>query len=204
RRTRAGTSVFTPDKKHLQHRLLAIGHSHRTSVLIMYLWAALFSGTVIWLSIVRTRSEEHTSELQSLTNLVCRLLLEKKNNLHPLRSFVYRARSPGHLPSFPTRRSSDLAPDPGRHVGVHPGQEAPAAPPAGHRPLAPDQRPDHVPVGGPVLGHGHLAVDRPDPAGGPGHCHRGRDSGPAAGDNAAAAALVAGHRGGRRGGCGTA
>ena len=25
-------------------------------------------------------SEEHTSELQSLTNLVCRLLLEKKNN----------------------------------------------------------------------------------------------------------------------------
>src|SRR5215213_11157222 len=26
----------------------------------------------------RRRSEEHTSELQSLTNLVCRLLLEKK------------------------------------------------------------------------------------------------------------------------------
>src|SRR5437016_7014504 len=29
------------------------------------------------------RSEEHTSELQSLTNLVCRLLLEKKNTKHP-------------------------------------------------------------------------------------------------------------------------
>src|SRR5260370_32489052 len=28
----------------------------------------------------RTRSEEHTSELQSHLNLVCRLLLEKKNN----------------------------------------------------------------------------------------------------------------------------
>src|SRR5437016_8258018 len=28
------------------------------------------------------RSEEHTSELQSLTNLVCRLLLEKKNQNH--------------------------------------------------------------------------------------------------------------------------
>ncbi len=54
RRTRAGTSVFAPDKKHLQHRLLAIGHSHRTSVLIMYLWTAVFAGTVIWLSIVRT------------------------------------------------------------------------------------------------------------------------------------------------------
>ena len=29
-------------------------------------------------SFYRRRSEEHTSELQSLTNLVCRLLLEKK------------------------------------------------------------------------------------------------------------------------------
>src|SRR5437016_7709139 len=31
----------------------------------------------------QTRSEEHTSELQSLTNLVCRLLLEKKKSLTP-------------------------------------------------------------------------------------------------------------------------
>src|SRR5437016_11270427 len=29
----------------------------------------------------RNRSEEHTSELQSLTNLVCRLLLEKKKKI---------------------------------------------------------------------------------------------------------------------------
>src|SRR5690606_41287064 len=29
----------------------------------------------------RSRSEEHTSELQSRENLVCRLLLEKKNNM---------------------------------------------------------------------------------------------------------------------------
>src|SRR5437016_13603092 len=33
-----------------------------------------------------TRSEEHTSELQSLTNLVCRLLLEKKNECSHLMS----------------------------------------------------------------------------------------------------------------------
>src|SRR3989454_7649091 len=31
------------------------------------------------LSVIRMRSEEHTSELQSPCNLVCRLLLEKKN-----------------------------------------------------------------------------------------------------------------------------
>src|SRR5262245_63108875 len=32
---------------------------------------------------VRSRSEEHTSELQSLRHLVCRLLLEKKNKTDP-------------------------------------------------------------------------------------------------------------------------
>src|SRR5256885_3730471 len=33
---------------------------------------------------VRRRSEEHTSELQSPCNLVCRLLLEKKKNSKPV------------------------------------------------------------------------------------------------------------------------
>jgi UDP-GlcNAc:undecaprenyl-phosphate GlcNAc-1-phosphate transferase len=55
RRTRAGQSPWHADKKHLHHRLLDIGHSHRTSVLIMYLWAFLFAGTVVLLSIIRTK-----------------------------------------------------------------------------------------------------------------------------------------------------
>jgi UDP-GlcNAc:undecaprenyl-phosphate/decaprenyl-phosphate GlcNAc-1-phosphate transferase len=54
RRTRAGTSVFQADKKHLHHRLMSIGHSQRKSVLIMYLWAALFAVAVVSLSVVRT------------------------------------------------------------------------------------------------------------------------------------------------------
>jgi UDP-GlcNAc:undecaprenyl-phosphate GlcNAc-1-phosphate transferase len=54
RRARAGLSPFAPDRKHLHHRMLDIGHSHRTRVLIMYLWAAVFAGSVVWLSIVRT------------------------------------------------------------------------------------------------------------------------------------------------------
>ena len=54
RRARKGMSPFAPDRKHLHHRMLDIGHSHRTSVLIMYLWAALFAGSVVWLSIVQT------------------------------------------------------------------------------------------------------------------------------------------------------
>src|SRR2546427_8921219 len=43
-----------------------------------------FSGVQVWditnLKSPRLRSEEHTSELQSQSNLVCRLLLEKKKN----------------------------------------------------------------------------------------------------------------------------
>src|SRR2546425_1754075 len=34
-----------------------------------------------WCSLIGTRSEEHTSELQSLAYLVCRLLLEKKKKM---------------------------------------------------------------------------------------------------------------------------
>ncbi|WP_028661217.1 glycosyltransferase family 4 protein [Nocardioides insulae] len=48
RRTAAGRSPFAPDKQHLHHRLLEIGHSQRRAVLIMWLWAALIAfGSVI-------------------------------------------------------------------------------------------------------------------------------------------------------------
>jgi UDP-GlcNAc:undecaprenyl-phosphate GlcNAc-1-phosphate transferase len=43
RRTRAGRSPFAPDKQHLHHRLLEIGHSHARAVIVMYLWSAVIS-----------------------------------------------------------------------------------------------------------------------------------------------------------------
>src|SRR5256885_5440850 len=42
-------------------------------------------GTGVMLLALALRSEEHTSELQSPCNLVCRLLLEKKKNHQPMR-----------------------------------------------------------------------------------------------------------------------
>src|SRR5436853_5873979 len=40
--------------------------------------------------VLRSRSEEHTSELQSLRHLVCRLLLEKKKQLrHSTASYAH-------------------------------------------------------------------------------------------------------------------
>src|SRR4051812_25225608 len=52
------------------------------------------------------RSEEHTSELQSHVNLVCRLLLEKKKSLH-------REREPGSG-GQPTQGRAGRAPGPGQ------------------------------------------------------------------------------------------
>ena len=36
-----GLSPFSPDKMHLHHRLLQIGHSHRRVVLLIYLWVGI-------------------------------------------------------------------------------------------------------------------------------------------------------------------
>ena len=57
RRSLRGRSPFSPDKMHLHHRLLAIGHSHRRAVLVMYFWAALLSFGAVGLSITGGRVE---------------------------------------------------------------------------------------------------------------------------------------------------
>ena len=52
RRLKAGTSPFRPDRLHLHHRMLQLGHSHRRAVAILYLWTALFAfggaSLVVW------------------------------------------------------------------------------------------------------------------------------------------------------------
>ncbi|HST80662.1 MAG TPA: undecaprenyl/decaprenyl-phosphate alpha-N-acetylglucosaminyl 1-phosphate transferase [Kineosporiaceae bacterium] len=40
RRTRAGKMPWQPDKMHLHHRMLGLGHSHARAVLILYFWTA--------------------------------------------------------------------------------------------------------------------------------------------------------------------
>jgi len=52
RRTRAGRSPFAPDKQHLHHRLLEIGHSQRRAVLLMYAWTGLLAFTAVGLAFV--------------------------------------------------------------------------------------------------------------------------------------------------------
>lgn len=55
RRLRSGRAVFSPDKKHLHHRLIEIGHSHRRAVLIMYYWSALLAFTAVAVGLLPLR-----------------------------------------------------------------------------------------------------------------------------------------------------
>jgi UDP-GlcNAc:undecaprenyl-phosphate GlcNAc-1-phosphate transferase len=52
RRTRAGRSPFAPDKQHLHHRLLDLGHSHRRAVTIMWVWATLVAFGLVVVALV--------------------------------------------------------------------------------------------------------------------------------------------------------
>jgi UDP-GlcNAc:undecaprenyl-phosphate GlcNAc-1-phosphate transferase len=55
RRVRRGRPVTRPDKEHIHHQLLEIGHSHRNAVLLMYLWSALLAGSALAITYVRSR-----------------------------------------------------------------------------------------------------------------------------------------------------
>jgi UDP-GlcNAc:undecaprenyl-phosphate GlcNAc-1-phosphate transferase len=56
RRTREGRHPFSADKRHLHHRMLAIGHTQRQAVLVFYLWAAVVSGGAVSLAFVTWQS----------------------------------------------------------------------------------------------------------------------------------------------------
>lgn len=52
RRVRSGNPVFHPDKQHIHHRLLDMaGGSHRSAVLVMYLWSASLAAAALVLAL---------------------------------------------------------------------------------------------------------------------------------------------------------
>jgi UDP-GlcNAc:undecaprenyl-phosphate GlcNAc-1-phosphate transferase len=52
RRTRQGRMFWQPDKMHLHHRMLQLGHSHASAVLILYVWTATFAFGVALMAFV--------------------------------------------------------------------------------------------------------------------------------------------------------
>lgn len=54
RRCYNGKPIFEPDKSHLHHRLMALGLSHRQTVLVIYAVSALLGGSAYLLNIITT------------------------------------------------------------------------------------------------------------------------------------------------------
>ena len=47
RRTVSGQGFHTPDKNHIHHRLMRLGHGHKRTVVILWLWTAVLCGFVL-------------------------------------------------------------------------------------------------------------------------------------------------------------
>lgn len=55
RRTAKGQSPFTADAGHIHHRLLRLGHTHRRTVLVLYMWVSAIAFGAVSFSVVPSR-----------------------------------------------------------------------------------------------------------------------------------------------------
>src|SRR2546430_11235785 len=78
-----GGTAFTPIINAPEVAILGVS---RSSMQPVYQGGSFVPRLMLPLSLSYDRSEEHTSELQSQSNLVCRLLLEKKKALGTVQS----------------------------------------------------------------------------------------------------------------------
>src|SRR6201996_8461662 len=106
RRTMKGLSPFDADRQHLHHRLLNMGHSRRSSVLLMYLWASLFAALVVGLSVLRISLVWFAVITLAA---IAALLLATAPKLRPWRGGGRRARARGSR----IRSADSVAPAPG-------------------------------------------------------------------------------------------
>lgn len=89
RRTLAGQSPVAPDRKHLHHRMLEMGHSHPRAVLLMYLWAAIIAFAAVTLSVF---SAPYLVLTVTALVAVCAVLLVSWPRLRRLRARKKRTR----------------------------------------------------------------------------------------------------------------
>ena len=134
RRARAGKPLMAADRQHLHHRLLNIGHSYRQSVLLMYLWAALFSVTVVSLSIVRSPSVVFAA---ATVVAVLALLPATMPSLRPWRARARKKAAPVVAARTASARPAAPVPYAPRYSAAAPSAIAPSAiPPSGTAPSA--------------------------------------------------------------------
>jgi len=166
RRMLAGQSPFAADRQHLHHRLQNMGHSHRQTVLLMYLWAALFTGTVVGLSVIRVAL---VWLALATVGAVIALLLATMPKLRPWRSTGKRAagtRSRHRIGATPVRSIEPLTATNGQAAALR-GPAPNAMPPLLSAPPAAQPAPPPAPPGwsaGPPAPNGaHPARATPQP-----------------------------------------
>ncbi|MEU8492428.1 MAG: hypothetical protein ACQEXM_13220 [Actinomycetota bacterium] len=140
RRTRAGTSPFSPDKMHLHHRLLQVGHSHRRAVLLVYLWVAVIAFGAVALALV-----PRTGLVLAATGIA--LVVAFVASAVPHRSRMRTAASAAPVAAGETAiASTDDLPDAG------PGRRAPPARPSAGGPVEDGPGPPGPAAAAPVPG----------------------------------------------------
>lgn len=55
RRVSQGKSPFAADRQHIHHRLLALGHTHRRTVLVLYMWVSVIAFGAVSFSVIPSR-----------------------------------------------------------------------------------------------------------------------------------------------------
>ncbi|WKK63697.1 glycosyltransferase family 4 protein [Corynebacterium sp. P8-C1] len=55
RRVSQGKSPFAADRQHIHHRLLALGHTHRRTVLVLYMWVSAIAFGAVSFSVIPSR-----------------------------------------------------------------------------------------------------------------------------------------------------
>lgn len=105
RRVGSGKSPFHPDRMHLHHRMLALGHSHRRAVIILYVWTTVFTGAavaLVWLSTTAV-----------LIGLAVGMLTALALTLGPLRGRRSPGAGGGAAPRTPGAPDTPASPGPG-------------------------------------------------------------------------------------------
>ena len=99
RRTRRGQAFYQPDKEHLHHRLLEIGHSQRRAVLVMWLWAGLIAFGGVLISLYSGRLTWAVLAAGFLTTVVLTFILPRVQRPgSPERRTIWSADGPGLPP----------------------------------------------------------------------------------------------------------
>ncbi len=102
RRTWHGKGIGQADKEHIHHRLLDIGHSHRSAVLLMYLWSALISASALAIGLIDGR-------LAVGAIILCAIVLFAVTALPRLARWRGRSEEVAEpAPSSPAGRGADL------------------------------------------------------------------------------------------------